>query len=295
MRSDPMNIERYDRLGWGSKLFDVVNVCFLLLVMLPMIIPFVNVVALAFSSGLASMQPDIILFPKHFSVDGFRTVWNSLNIWRPFLNSSIVTVVGTILHVLLSSIAGYVLIQPHVPGKKLMISFILLTMMIPQDAIMIPLYIVNKDLHLINTLSSLVLSGLVTGFSILLMRNFFLTVPYEMSESAQIDGAGSFRIFLTMYMRLATAGLATVTLFEFVSRWNMLTAPVLFISDSAKYTLQVALKAMIIDSSATSSNYLVTTNVRMAGIIITIIPLLAVYPFVQRYFMKGILLGANKE
>ncbi|WP_274653628.1 carbohydrate ABC transporter permease [Paenibacillus humicola] len=287
--------ERYDRLGWANKCFDALNALFLLALMLTMIIPFLNVIALAFSSGVASMQPDIILFPKSFSLEGFRTVWENLDLWRPFLNSAIVTVAGTALHVLLSCLAGYVLIHPELPGKRIMVTFILITMMVPQEAVMIPLYIVNKDLHLINTLSVLVLSGLVSGFSILLMRNFFLGVPYEMAESAKIDGAGEFRIFLTMYMRLATAGLATVTLFEFVGRWNAFTAAVMFINDSMKYTLQLALKSMIVDTGAVSSNYLITTNVRMAGIIISILPLLAVYPFVQKYFMKGILLGASKE
>ncbi|MRN53903.1 carbohydrate ABC transporter permease [Paenibacillus monticola] len=290
-----MDIERLERRGWRNRTFDVLNAAFLILLMLTMIIPFANVVALAFSSGMASMKPEIILFPKDFSIEGFSTVWNSLDLRRPFMNSVIVTVSGTILHVLLSSLAGFVLIQPHLPGKKFMISFVLLTMMIPQDAIMIPLYLVNKDLHLINTLSSLVLSGMISGFSILLMRNFFLSVPYEMCESAQIDGLGMFRIFTTIYMRLAKTGVATIMLFEFVSRWNMLSAPVLFINDSSKITLQVALKSMITDASATSSNLLITTNVRMAGILISIIPLLAVYPFIQRYFMKGLMLGANKE
>ncbi|WP_047013796.1 carbohydrate ABC transporter permease [Paenibacillus sp. IHB B 3415] len=290
-----MNIERLERRGWGNRTFDALNAIFLILLMLTMIIPFANVVALAFSSGMASMKPEIILFPKEFSIEGFGTVWNSLDLRRPFMNSVIVTVTGTLLHVLLSSMAGFVLIQPQLPGKKFMVSFILLTMMIPQDAIMIPLYLVNQDLHLINTLSSLVLSGMVSGFSILLMRNFFLSVPYEMCESAQIDGLGMLRIFTTIYIRLAITGVATVTLFEFVSRWNMLSAPVLFINDSTKITLQVALKSMITDASATSGNLLITTNVRMAGILISIIPLLAVYPFIQRYFMKGLMLGANKE
>ncbi|NQX46809.1 carbohydrate ABC transporter permease [Paenibacillus tritici] len=284
-----------ERRGWASRTFDALNALFLILLMLTMIIPFANVIALAFSSGMASMKPEIILFPKEFSVEGFGTVWNSLDLRRPFMNSVIVTLTGTFLHVLLSSLAGFVLIQPQLPGRKIMVSFILLTMMIPQDAMMIPLYLVNQDLHLINTLSSLVLSGMISGFSILLMRNFFLNVPYEMCESAQIDGLGMFRIFTTMYLRLAITGVATVTLFEFVSRWNMLSAPVLFINDSTKITLQVALKSMITDASATSGNLLITTNVRMAGILISILPLLAVYPFIQRYFMKGLMLGANKE
>ncbi|WP_336773234.1 carbohydrate ABC transporter permease [Paenibacillus sp. MMO-58] len=287
--------DRFERLGWKNKAFDMLNVLFLFGLMLTMIIPFINVLALSFSSGIASMRPEIVLWPKQFSAEGYSIVWKSLDIWRPLMNSVIVTVTGTVLHVLLSSLAGYVFIYPRLPGRKVMLTFILITMMLPQEAIMIPLYVVNKDLHLINTLSSLVLSGLVSGFSILLMRSFFLNVPYEMSESAKIDGAGEFRIFLTMYMRLAAAGLATVILFEFVGRWNMFTAPVMFINDSMKYTLQVALKAMIIDTSSNSGTYMVTTNVRMAGIVISILPLLAVYPFVQKYFMKGILLGASKE
>jgi putative aldouronate transport system permease protein len=290
-----MNAERFERLGWKNKLFDAINILFLLFLMSTMIIPLLNVVSLAFTSGVASMQPNIILFPTDFSVDGFTIVWKSLNIWRPFLNSVIVTVTGTCLHVFLSSLAGYVLAQSSLPGKKLLITFILITMMIPQEAIMIPLYVVNKDLHLINTLTVLIVSNLVSGFSILLMRNFFLSVSYEITESAKMDGAGHLRIFLTIYVPLATAGMATITLFEFVNRWNMFTAPLMFINDTLKYTLQVALKAMITESSLVSSNYLVTTNVRMAGIIISIIPLLFVYPFVQRYFIKGLMIGATKE
>lgn len=212
-----------------------------------------------------------------------------------FTNNVIVTVVGTLGHVFLSSMAGYVLIQKGLPGKKWMLSAILLTMMIPSEAIMIPLYIVNQDLGLLNTLSSLILSGFVSGFSVILMRNFFLSVPYEMSESARIDGAGDPRIFFTMYLPLASAGLATVTLFEFVSRWNQFTPAVLYINDSSKYTLQIALKSLIVDTDSTSSNFMITTNVRMAGIVIALLPLIIIYPYVQKYFVKGMFVGANKE
>lgn len=281
--------------SWQSKLFDIVNTIFLLSLLATMLIPLLNTAALAFSSNFASMQPGIVLWPKQFSVEGFTTVWNRMELYRPFLNNIIVTAVGTTGHVLLSAMAGYVLIQNGLPGKKLMLTGILITMMVPSEAMMIPLYILNKELHLINTLYSLILSGFVSGFSVLLMRNFFLSVPYEMSESARIDGAGDFRIFATMYMPLAKAGLATVTLFEFVSRWNQFLPAVLYINDQKKYTLQVALKSLIVDTDTTSSNFLVTTNVRMAGIMIALIPLLIIYPYVQKYFVKGIFLGANKE
>lgn len=284
-----------NKFSLPGRLFDTINVLFLLLLVLTMVIPFINTLALAFSSNFASMQPGIVLWPKEFSLEGFSTVWNRMKLYLPFTNNVIVTVVGTLGHVFLSSMAGYVLIQKGLPGKKWMLSAILLTMMIPSEAIMIPLYIVNQDLGLLNTLSSLILSGFVSGFSVILMRNFFLSVPYEMSESARIDGAGDPRIFFTMYLPLASAGLATVTLFEFVSRWNQFTPAVLYINDSSKYTLQIALKSLIVDTDSTSSNFMITTNVRMAGIVIALLPLIIIYPYVQKYFVKGMFVGANKE
>ncbi|EGG35573.1 MULTISPECIES: carbohydrate ABC transporter permease [Paenibacillus] len=284
-----------NKISLPGRLFDTINVLFLLLLVLTMVIPFINTLALAFSSNFASMQPGIVLWPKEFSLEGFSTVWNRMKLYLPFTNNVIVTVVGTLGHVFLSSMAGYVLIQKGLPGKKWMLSAILLTMMIPSEAIMIPLYIVNQDLGLLNTLSSLILSGFVSGFSVVLMRNFFLSVPYEMSESARIDGAGDLRIFFTMYLPLASAGLATVTLFEFVSRWNQFTPAVLYINDSSKYTLQIALKSLIVDTDSTSSNFMITTNVRMAGIVIALLPLIIIYPYVQKYFVKGMFVGANKE
>ncbi|MGG3311312.1 carbohydrate ABC transporter permease [Paenibacillus lautus] len=284
-----------NKISLPGRLFDTINVLFLLLLVLTMVIPFINTLALAFSSNFASMQPGIVLWPKEFSLEGFSTVWNRMKLYLPFTNNVIVTVVGTLGHVFLSSMAGYVLIQKGLPGKKWMLSAILLTMMIPSEAIMIPLYIVNQDLGLLNTLSSLILSGFVSGFSVVLMRNFFLSVPYEMSESARIDGAGDLRIFFTMYLPLASAGMATVTLFEFVSRWNQFTPAVLYINDSSKYTLQIALKSLIVDTDSTSSNFMITTNVRMAGIVIALLPLIIIYPYVQKYFVKGMFVGANKE
>lgn len=278
-----------------GALFDICNVLFLLLLVSTMVIPLLNTAALSFSTGLDSMEPRIILWPKEFSVEGYETVWNKIKLWQPFWNNTIVTVLGTAGHVLLCSMAGYVLIQRGLPGRKWMVAFILLTMMVPFETIMVPVYIVNKELGLLNSLSALVINGIVSGFSILLMRNFFQSVPWEMAESARLDGAGELRIFLTQYVPLASAGLATVTLFEFVGKWNHFTSAVLFISDSSKYTLQVALKSLIIDTSSTSSNYLITKNVRMAGIMIALLPLIVIYPFVQRFFVKGIMVGSTKE
>ena len=281
--------------GSGERSFRFFNVVFMVLLVLVMIIPFVNVLAVAFSSGLSSMDPGIKLWPTNWSVDGFKTVWVNIGLQRAFINSVIVTSIGTFLHVLLAAFAGYVLIQRNLPGKRIMILLILATMAIPSELIMIPLFIVNRTLGLLNTLAALVFSGLISGFSILLLRNYFQSVPYDLWESAKIDGAGDFHIFRTIYLPLSNAGIATVALFELVNRWNQFLPVVLYISDSSKYTLQVALQALVTENMGTSGTAMVTPNVRMAGIVIAILPLILLYPLMQRYFVQGITLGSVKE
>ena len=181
------------------------------------------------------MRPGIVLWPKEFSLEGFSTVWNRMKLYLPFTNNVIVTVVGTVGHVFLSSLAGYVLIQKGSPEKV--------------DAIRDP---VNDDDSERGDHDPAVYreSGFRTPEHVVLTHTFrlrirlqrhahakfLLSVPYEMSESARIDGAGDLRIFFTMYLPLARAGLATVTLFEFVSRWNQFTPALLYINDSSKYT-----------------------------------------------------------
>ncbi len=281
--------------GGNERLFTVVNATLMALLVLVMAVPFINVLAVAFSSDLSSLELGIKLWPSAWSVEGFRTVWINVGLQRAFINSVIVTSIGTVLHVALAAFAGYVLIQRNLPGKKLMIGLILATMAIPGELIMIPLFIVNQNLGLLNTLAALVFSGLVSGFSILLIRNYFQSVPYDLWESAKIDGAGDFFIFRTIYLPLSQAGLATIALFELVSRWNQFLPVILYISDSSKYTLQVTLQALVTESIGTSGTSMITPNVRMAGIVIAILPLVALYPFMQRYFVKGITLGSVKE
>ena len=281
--------------GDSERPFSVLNIVFMVLLTLVMIVPFINVLAVAFSSPLPSMKPGIKLWPEGWSVEGFRTVWVNVGLQRAFINSVIVTSVGTFFHVLLAAFAGYVLIQRNLPGKKLMIFFILATMAIPSELIMIPLFIVNRELGLLNTLAALVFSGLVSGFSIILLRNYFASVPYDLWESAKIDGAGDFHIFRSIYLPLSKAGIATVALFELVSRWNQFLPVILYISDSSKYTLQVALQALVTENMGTSGTAMVTPNVRMAGILIAILPLVILYPLMQRYFVQGITLGSVKE
>ncbi len=199
------------------------------------------------------MQPGIVLWPNPISLSGYETLFKQIDIIRPLLNNTYVAVVGTLLHVMLAAITAYALVRRPFPGRRFFILLLLVTMMIPMENIMIPIYVVYKDLGLLNTLNSIVLSGAVSGFSVLLLKNFFEGIPGELAESAEIDGANDLRIFAQIFLPLSLAGLATVTLFQFVSKWNNFFEAVLFLSDTSKYTLQIALKNLIINSDITST------------------------------------------
>ena len=194
----------------------------------------------------------------------------------------------------LHSKLSYVLAQNKLPGKKLITGIVLITMTIPSQVIMVPLFVVFRDFHLLNTLTSLIVSGLVSGFSILLMRTFFLRIPYSLVEAARIDGASAFLILRRIYLPLTVPGLLTVALFDVVSKYNMFTEPLLYINDPAKITLQVALRSIIMSDFNMNSSDLVTNNVVMAAIVVALIPLIIFYPYIQRYLIKGMHSGAEK-
>lgn len=289
------NRTQSSHLTKGDRTYKAVVISFLLLAMSLMIIPFWNVIAVAFSTPLGSMESGIILWPQGFSFNGFEVIWNNLGLERAFMNSVLVTSVGTVAHVVLACLAGYVLIQRDLPGRKFLVVAILGTMAIPGELIIIPLFVVFKNFNLIDTYFALILSGMASGFSILLMRNFFAGVPFDLAESARIDGASDFHIFRTIYLPLAKAGIATIALFELVGRWNMFLPVILYITDQDKYTLQVVLRSLVTENQGNSGTSMITPNVQMAGILIAILPLVAMYPFMQRYFVKGITLGSVKE
>ena len=278
----------------GSKRFKILCYIVLGLISSMMIIPLINVLATSFSSDLASMRPGVILWPETFSIEGYKTLFVRLEFFRPFSNTMFVTITGTTIHVAMAAAGGYVLAQDNLPGKKLITGIVLITMTIPSQVIMVPLFVVFRDFHLLNTLTSLIVSGLVSGFSILLMRTFFLRIPYSLVEAARIDGASALLIFRRIYLPLTVPGLLTVALFDVVSKYNMFTEPLLYINDPSKITLQVALRSIIMSDFNMNSSDLVTNNVVMAAIVVALIPLIIFYPYIQRFLIKGMHSGAEK-
>lgn len=280
----------------GGKIYIIITNIFLFLVALIMILPLINVAAVSFTTDIESYENVIKLFPREPSIVGYKVLFERIAFFIPLTNNAIVAVVGTFFHVLFCSMAGYVLLSEKLPGKTLLFVLVLIPMMIPFQFIMIPFYVTMKKLGLIDTLSSLIITDIVTTFSILLIRNYFQQVPRSLAEAARMDGASDFTIFFRVYLPLAVPGLVTISIFEFVLRWNQFLPAVLFINSPEKYTLQIALRSLIVSQElAGTAQSNVANNTRMAGIIVSIIPLIIIYLLFQKYFKKGIVLGAVKE
>lgn len=272
----------------------IVMYLLLVFIVLIMAVPMWNVLVVATSSRLSASQSGIKLWWDSFSLDGFQYVFTVTKLLRPFLNSLFVTTVATVIQVILSSFAGYVLIQKDLPFKGAITSFVMLTMMIPGDLTLISVYQLNKQLSLLNSYTGLIMNGLISGFSILLMRNFFETVFYSLAEAARIDGAGEVHIFRTIYLPISLPGLATVFFMEYVSKWNSIMLPATLVTEQNLYTLPLMLKAMILTDASTSGTSFAPDNAVMAAIIISTVPLLLIYIFAQQYLLEGMNLGAEK-
>ena len=267
---------------------------FLILLIAIMAIPMINVIAVSLSTRANADSPGLVLFPNPATFDGYTFIWNNFNLKHPFNNTLYISVVGTLLHVFMASLAGYIISKRDIPFRNHLTTFIMLTMAIPTELSMIGLYSVNKQLGLINTYAALIVNGMITGFSVFIMRNYFLSIPASLEESAKLDGASEFRVFMSIYMRLSTSAVLTIGTLEFIRRWNNISIVVTLISDMDKWTLPVVLKMLLFDSNSTSGNIFIFANAKMAAVVITALPLILLYFVSQNAFVSGAKTGAIK-
>lgn len=271
--------------------------CFVIIILTVIImgLPMLNVLSVSLSDSASSDSPGLLLLPVGVTTEGFSFIWKNSKLYRPFFNTVFVSVTGTLLHILLSSLGGYVLCQQSLPFRKSLTTFVLLTMAVPSELTLIGIYAVNKDLGLINTYTGLIINGMVSGFSVFMMRNYFSSIPRSLSESARIDGASEILIFLNIYMRLASAGLITIGTLELIRRWNNITMTITLISDMKLWTLPVVLKFILFNPDSTSGTTYIFSNAKMAAVVISAAPLVIIYFMAQRFLVGGVLLGAVRE
>jgi putative aldouronate transport system permease protein len=285
----------------GEKLFNVANIIVLGAVALICLYPFIYTLSLSLSSAREASRDGLHLYPAELSLTSYRVVLTNPNIVTGYINTITRTILGTTLTVLATCIAAYPLSRREMPHRSLITFLIVFTMLFGGG--MVPSYLLMKNLGLINTIWVLVVPGMLSAFNIIIVKNYFQSLPESLTESARIDGAGEWRILFQIYLPLSKPVLATVALWSAVGHWNAWFDALLYITDDRKQVLQTFLQRIVVESSTqmmelgiTDANMQFTgATIKAATIIVTILPIICVYPFIQKHFVKGIMLGGVKE
>ncbi len=234
------------------------------------------------------------LWPDQFTLDGYRTILKTSALYRPFINSVVTTLLGTLLGLVLSTLGGYVMIQFDMPGRNFLAFFLLFTMIFSGG--MIPEFLVMDRLGLINSMWIIVFKHGMNVYNLVLMRNFFEGIPQGLFEAARIDGCSPMGIFFRIVLPLSKAALASIGLMFAVTVWNDYTTPKIYITDNNQTNFQYKLRNMIMDGDTPTTSYVVSqSTLYNAGIVAAILPFMLLYPFLQKYFVKGVNIGAVKE
>lgn len=288
------------RKSWAERLFDAVVHLVLILFALMIILPFMNLFSISISDELAIMGGKVTILPVGLSWQSYIKVFQTRSIMNAYGNTIVVAIGGCALSLLMTSIAAYPLAYGDFAGKRLYNILIMVTMWFSGG--MIPSFVVMSNLGLVDTHLSLILSALISAYNVLILRTFFTSIPKSLVESAHIDGANDYRILMQIIIPLSKAGLATIGLWVFVGHWNDYMTPLLYLRTIDKYTLQLVLREMVLTSESSSLMELMEGNrtalpeqLKHAAIVVAMVPVLAIYPFAQRYFVSGVLLGSVKE
>ncbi|NUR89690.1 MAG: carbohydrate ABC transporter permease [Nonomuraea sp.] len=268
------------------------------LILLIMIYPLAYVILNSFASPDATTTAGLI--PSGWSLSAYTTIFKGGIVQRSLIISILTTLVGTALSLIVTATLAYGLTKTRqVPGVRLALYLVLLTMIF--SAGIIPNYLVVKAFGMIDSYWSLIIPVLASAFNVVVMRNFFMQLPRELFEAARIDGAGELSIFVKIVLPLSKAVLAVIGLFYAVSYWNSFFNALLYLNDASKWPIQLVLNSYVLQGNAMSSmnntemyNLPSSQSVQMAVVVMATIPILVVYPFLQKYFTKGVLTGAIK-
>lgn len=275
----------------GIHTFDVVNYIVFIIIALIIIIPLWKVIVDSFNAvGIYQFK----FWPTQPTLDGYRTIIHTAKLYRPFLNSVITTVCGTLLGLALATLGGYVLNQYDMPGRTLFSYFLLVTMVFSGG--MIPEYLVMKQLGLVDNMWILVLKHGINVYNLVLMKNFFEGIPGSLYEAAKIDGCSPMGIFFKIVLPLSKAALASIGLMFAVTVWNDYSTVQIYITDPDQVNFQYMIRVMVMDGDTPTSSYGVSQEtLYYAAIVCAILPFMVAYPFLQKYFVTGVNVGAVKE
>lgn len=283
----------------SERAFDAINYAVLTILGIITLYPLLNVFAISFSSYRAYVNSPLMIFPKEVNFEAYVRILTSPLILSSYRNTIFVTAAGTFVNVTMTVLTAYPLAKSKIKGERIVMFFIIFTMLFSGG--LIPTFLVVKNLKLVNTLWALILPSAISTYNFIIIRNFFESIPDSIEESAKIDGAGHAHILFRIILPLSTPVLATIALFYGVANWNRFFEAVIYINDRAKWTLPLLLREIITENTDVlnamdpmDAGKVFPKTVQSATIIVTILPVLFLYPFVQKYFIKGIMIGAVK-
>ncbi len=294
----------YGRPSVGSRIFDTCNIIFMLLLMVVTLYPFLYVLFASFSEPLKLYSHQgILLGPLGFSIKGYKFVLNYSAIWNGYLVTLFLSTVGTACSLGASLLFAYVLSKKDSMLHGFFTFAAIFTMYF--NGGMIPTYLIVKEVGLMDSIWALIIPGLIGTYNVIILRTALIGVPQEMTESAELDGANEFQILIRILIPLIIPTMAAIGLFIVVGYWNSWTNAMLYIQDTKKYPLQMVLRQILINNDATAAAGSGSSNrsgedeatrmlLKYATIIVSVVPIICVYPFLQKYFTKGVMIGALK-
>ncbi len=286
----------------SAKTFNVINGILMAIVIIITLYPLVYVLALSLSSSEYVQAGMVSIIPRGFNIEAYKQVFADNHFWKSYGNTIVYTVLGTALNLAFTSTMAFALSRRDLIGRKPLNMLVVFTMFFSGG--LIPNFLLVKNLHIYNTIWAVLLPGAINTYNMIIVRTFMQQLPEEILESGRIDGANDLQLFGKIVLPLSKPSLATIGLYYAVDHWNAYFYPMLYLKDKSKYPLQVLLKEMIVDEDLSSlsqgaaeivGNMQPTSDMLMgASIIIALIPILCVYPFVQKYFVQGVMIGSVK-
>ncbi|ACL75377.1 carbohydrate ABC transporter permease [Ruminiclostridium cellulolyticum] len=287
-----------------DRIFNKVNHTLLAIFLLAVLYPFIYLISCSFSSGDALMTGKVKLLPVEPTLLGYKTVFAYRPIWSGYLNSLIYMVSGTIVSVVLTIMASYPLSRDDLKGKKFFMGYFLFTMMF--NGGLVPTYMLVKQLHMIDTIWAIILPTALSAYNVIVARTFYRqNIPLELLEASRLDGCDDFRFLLKIVIPLSKPIIAVISLWVAVALWNSYFSALIYLNSEEKYPLQLVLRGILIMGSADLSQSGVDPEIRLRNqylgemlkygtIVVSSLPLMILYPFVQKYFVKGVMIGSVK-
>ena len=292
------------RQSRGEKLFGAANIIFMLIMLVIFLYPLMNMFSISVSNQYAILRAEVSFFPIGFETVSYELIFANQDIWRSIGNSLFVALAGCMLSLLLTCVAAYPLAFGDFYGKKLFNIIILFTMWF--NGGIIPTFLTIRQLGLHDTLWSLIVNSMLVAYNVVIVRSYFQSIPQSVVESARIDGANDYLILFKLIIPLSKPVLATVALWVIVGHWNDYLNSLLFLSSRHNYTLQLVLKELVLNAEASIHNISMSSDSSTSGaaalgqqmrngvLVVSMIPMIILYPFVQRYFISGVMLGSVK-